>query len=147
MGLECMPAHCFFSGTRILSGRGPLHYRGFTITLRHTTLFVNPLDEGSANRKDLYLKRQNIYKRQTAITPAGNSNKPAAADPRLKSRGRWVSGVLSEVFPGGVHRLGNHARSRSRNLRNKGRNASQPTATVGRRAPMEQTDKLFVKDV
>ena len=27
------------------SGTGPPHYRGFTITLRHTTLGITPLDE------------------------------------------------------------------------------------------------------
>jgi len=29
------------------SGPRPPHYRGFTITLRHTTLGMTPLDEGS----------------------------------------------------------------------------------------------------
>jgi hypothetical protein len=32
----------------------PRHYRGFTITLRHTTLGRTPLDEWSARRRDLY---------------------------------------------------------------------------------------------
>jgi len=31
--------------------QGPLQYRGFTITLRHTTLGRTPLEEGSACRK------------------------------------------------------------------------------------------------
>jgi len=35
-------------------GRRPPHYRGFMITLIHTTLFRTPLDEGSARRRDLY---------------------------------------------------------------------------------------------
>jgi hypothetical protein len=29
------------------------HYRGFTITLRHTTACTTPLDEASARRRDL----------------------------------------------------------------------------------------------
>jgi hypothetical protein len=37
------------------SGPGPPHYRGFTITLRHTILSRTPLDEWSARRRDLYL--------------------------------------------------------------------------------------------
>jgi hypothetical protein len=34
-------------------------FRGFTITLRHTTLGRTPLDEGSARRRDLYLTTHN----------------------------------------------------------------------------------------
>jgi len=37
-----------------LLGLGLLHYRGFTITLRHTTLGRTPLDEWSALRRDLH---------------------------------------------------------------------------------------------
>jgi len=42
----------FFNPPR---GPWPPHYRGFTITLRHTTLSRTPLDEWSAGRRDLYL--------------------------------------------------------------------------------------------
>jgi hypothetical protein len=38
-----------------LGGLGRLIIRGFTITLRHTTLGRTPLDEGPARRRDLYL--------------------------------------------------------------------------------------------
>jgi len=37
------------------SGPGPPQYRGFTITLRHSTFGRTPLDESSARRRDLYL--------------------------------------------------------------------------------------------
>jgi hypothetical protein len=40
---------------------GPHHYRGFMVTLRHTTLSRTPLDELLARRRDLYLKINNIY--------------------------------------------------------------------------------------
>jgi hypothetical protein len=43
----------FFHGATDPSGPGPLHYLGFTITLRHTTLGRTPLDEGSVRRRDL----------------------------------------------------------------------------------------------
>jgi hypothetical protein len=39
---------CFFfnfHGATARMGPGPLHYRGFTITLRHTRLSRTPLDE------------------------------------------------------------------------------------------------------
>jgi hypothetical protein len=35
----------FVQGAEALSGQGPPQYRGFTITLRHTTLGRTPLDE------------------------------------------------------------------------------------------------------
>jgi hypothetical protein len=38
------------------SGPRPLHYQGFMITLRHTTLGRTPLDERSAHCRDLFLK-------------------------------------------------------------------------------------------
>jgi len=41
------------------------------ITDRHTTLGKTSLDEGSARRRDLYLKTHNIHKRQTSIPTAG----------------------------------------------------------------------------
>jgi len=37
------------------SGQRPPHYRGFTITVKHTTLGRTPMDELSARRRDLYL--------------------------------------------------------------------------------------------
>jgi len=40
----------FYHGVTAPSGPGPLHYRGFTIILRHTTIGRIPLDEWSARR-------------------------------------------------------------------------------------------------
>jgi hypothetical protein len=40
------------------------HYRGLMITLRHTTLVKNPLEEWSARRRDLYLTTHNNHNRQ-----------------------------------------------------------------------------------
>ena len=45
------------------SGPGPPQYRGFTITLRYTTLGRTPLDEWSARRRDLYLTTHNTHNR------------------------------------------------------------------------------------
>jgi hypothetical protein len=60
----------------------PPHYRGFTITLRHTTVGRTPLNEGSARRRDLYMTTHNTHKRQTSMPPAGF--KPAV--PQASSR-------------------------------------------------------------
>ena len=43
----------------------PPHFRGFTITLTHTTVCRTPLDEWSARRRDLYLSTYNTHKRET----------------------------------------------------------------------------------
>jgi len=45
--------------------------RGFTITLRHTTLGMNPLNEWSAGRRDFFLTSYNTQKRKMSIHPAG----------------------------------------------------------------------------
>ena len=52
----------FFSprhGATAPSGSQPPHFRGVTITLRHTTLGRNPLDEWSTGGRDLYLTTHN----------------------------------------------------------------------------------------
>jgi hypothetical protein len=92
-------SHCFFawlsvvffsSGATAPSEPGPPHYRGFTITLRHTTLGRTPLDEWWARRRDLYLTTRNTHK---IHAPGGiRTHKPSkrtAADPRLRPRGHW----------------------------------------------------------
>jgi hypothetical protein len=57
---------CFFYGMIAPSGPGPPHYRGFTITLGRT-----PLDEWSAQSRDLYLTIHNTHKRQISMPPGG----------------------------------------------------------------------------
>jgi hypothetical protein len=47
------------NGATAPSGRGPPHYRGSAITLRHATLGKTTLDEWSAPRRDLYLTTHN----------------------------------------------------------------------------------------
>jgi len=56
-----------FLGATVPGGPRPLHNRGFTITLRHTTVGTTPLDEGSGRRRT---STYNIPKRQTSMTPA-----------------------------------------------------------------------------
>ena len=61
------------------------HYRGFTITLRHTTVDRTPLGEWSARCRDLYLTTHNIHKRHPY--PRRDSNPQSlhasGADPRF----------------------------------------------------------------
>ena len=70
------------------------HYRGFTITLRSTTLGRTPLDERSARRRDLYLTAHNTHKKQTSLPPAGfDSTIPGKERPKTHAldRGRRVA--------------------------------------------------------
>ena len=55
----------------LVGGTGPLHYRGFTMALRHTTLGRTSLDEWSARHRDLYVTTHNTHKRQISMPPAG----------------------------------------------------------------------------
>jgi hypothetical protein len=80
------------AGAPAPSGPGTPPYRGFTITLRHTTLGRTPSDKRSAPRRDIYLKTHNTHKRQTSMHKAGfeptlPASKQTAADPRLNPRG------------------------------------------------------------
>ena len=81
MGLNEFVFSLFQSAT---GSRPPV--KGFTITLRHTTVARTPLDEGSASRRDLYLTTHNSHKRHDILATSGirtrNLNKLVAADPR-----------------------------------------------------------------
>ena len=50
---------------------GPPHCRGRRSHSRHTTLRSAPLDEWSAQCRDLYLTTHNTHKRQTSMPPVG----------------------------------------------------------------------------
>jgi hypothetical protein len=83
----------FFHGATAPSGPGLPHYRGFTITLRHTTIGRTPLDEGSARRRDLYLTTHNTVQ-ETNIRASGgiqthDPSRRSAADLLLRPRGHW----------------------------------------------------------
>jgi hypothetical protein len=87
----------FSSWRNTPSGPGPAHYRGFTITLRHTTLIRTPLDEWSAWRRDLYLKTHNTHKRQAFMPLAGFEPKiPASERPQNQASECGPTGIGEE---------------------------------------------------
>jgi hypothetical protein len=57
----------FFSWRKSPFWEGYSHCRGFTITLRRTTLVRTSLDEWSAPFRDLYLTAHNTHNRQTSM--------------------------------------------------------------------------------
>ena len=62
---------CFSIAQQPPIGSGSPHCRGFTMTLRHTTVDRTPVDERSARHKHLYLTTHINHKRQTHMPPAG----------------------------------------------------------------------------
>ena len=90
---------CFYHGATAPSGTRPPHYRGFTITLRHTAPGRTPLDEWPAGRRDLYLTTRNTYKRQTFLLPAGFEPTIIASErPQTYSLDRAVTGIVCSPF-------------------------------------------------
>ena len=81
----------FFHATTAPSGIGPPSFRGFTITLRHTTLGWTPLYEWSARRRDLYPTTHTTSTRETM--PTANFEPPfPASEPQQNhalDSGRW----------------------------------------------------------
>jgi hypothetical protein len=74
----------FFHGSSTPSGSGP-HFRGFMITLRHTTLGITPLDVWSDRCDDLYLTTNNTHKKHINASSGIRTRSPskrAAADAR-----------------------------------------------------------------
>jgi len=74
-------------------GSWALHYRGFMIIFRPTTIGRTPLDERSAQRRDSYLINLNNQKRRTCTLLSGFDAQilinPVAPNPRLRQRGHW----------------------------------------------------------
>jgi hypothetical protein len=86
-------------------GQGPPHYRGFTITVRHTTAGRTLLDEWSDRRIDLYLTTHNNHNRQISMPSAGFEptipENEEAADPRLRpcgNRYRFMTYHLGKII-------------------------------------------------
>jgi hypothetical protein len=81
-------------GATAPSGPGRPHFRGFTITLRHTTLGRTPLDEWSARRKDLYLTTHDTHKRETSMPPVEFEPAIPASDwPQTHALDRAATGI------------------------------------------------------
>ena len=87
----------FLHGATNHNAPRPHHYRGFTITLRPTTLSRTPLDERSARLRDLYLTTHNTQKRQITMPPAGfEPTIPASEWPQTDALDRAAWDRLSQ---------------------------------------------------
>jgi len=89
----------FYHGATAPSGSRSLHYRGFMVTLRHSTLGRTPLDGWSARHRDLYLTTQSSQ--QTSMPPAGfEPTSPASERPQTHALDRAAIGIASFRFLG-----------------------------------------------
>ena len=75
----------------LYSGHG-LRYRGFTITLRHTTLGRTPLDEWSSPPRDVCLTIH-THKIQTSVPLGSETAFPASEPPQTHALDRAASGI------------------------------------------------------
>ena len=79
-------------GATVPSGPRPPQYRGFTITLRRTTLGRASRDEWSVRRRDLYLTTHDTHETDFHALGGIRKRNPsirAAAVPHLRPRGHW----------------------------------------------------------
>ena len=84
----------FYHCATALSRPRPSYYRGFTITLRHTTVGRTPLEEWSACRRDLYLATHKTLKRQLSMPHARfEPTNPASERPQTQALDRAATGT------------------------------------------------------
>jgi hypothetical protein len=88
--IQCIQANAeiiifAFHGSTAPSGSGSPHYRGFAITLRHTTLGRTPLDEWSARPYNTQHSQETHIHGFWGIWTR-NPSKREAADPSLRKR-------------------------------------------------------------
>jgi len=81
------------------SGPEPLHYWGFMITLRHTTLGSTLLDERLDRRSNVHLTTHNSHKGQTSMLPTGSEPTiPARERPQTHGLDRAATGIGDASF-------------------------------------------------
>jgi hypothetical protein len=84
-----------FHGSTAPSGPWTPHYRGFTITLIYATIGRTPLEEWSARRREIYLTKNDTYKRQTSMPSAGFEPAiPASERLQTHALDRTATGVI-----------------------------------------------------
>jgi len=80
----------FYHSATAPSGSASPHYRGSTITLRHTTLVNSP----SACRRDLYLSTHNTHNRQTSMSSVEFEHTiPGSERPQTHALDRAATGI------------------------------------------------------
>jgi hypothetical protein len=72
-------------------GPGPPHYRGYAITLRHTTIGRTPLNEWSARRRDLYLTTPHSHNRKSPSQEEFGPSIPVRDKPQTHALERALS--------------------------------------------------------
>ena len=85
--------------TALPSGPRPPHCRGYTITLRHTTLGRTPLDEWPARCRDLYLTTHNTHNKYISMPLAGfEPTIPASERQQTHALDRTTTGIGNDEY-------------------------------------------------
>ena len=83
-----------YHGATAPIGPGRPHYRGFKITLRHTTLGRTPPEEWSTRHRELYRTTHDTHERQTFMPVAGFELAiPASERPQINASDRSTTGT------------------------------------------------------
>jgi len=84
----------FYCGTTVRSGSRCPPYRGFMITLSHTTFGKTVLDKRLGRRRDLYLTTHNTHNRQISLPPIGLEPTILASErPQTHALDRAATGI------------------------------------------------------
>jgi hypothetical protein len=83
----------FHHGATDPSAPGPPHYRGFPITLRHTTLSRTPMIVWSSRHRDLYLTTHNTHERHPYPWGGFEPTIPASERPQSHALDRAANGI------------------------------------------------------
>jgi hypothetical protein len=94
LGIVLIEGDTLFHGAIAPSVPRPPHFRGFMITLRHTTLGRTPLDEWPTRRRTATFTTHNTHKRQTSMPSAGFEPViPASERPQTHALDRAATGI------------------------------------------------------
>jgi hypothetical protein len=82
---------CIFYGASVLSWSGSPLYRGFTLTLKHTTIVRTSMEVWLARHRNLW---QNTTLEETSGSSVGfEPTNPASEQPQTKALGRAATGI------------------------------------------------------
>ena len=87
----------FFFGTTAPWGQSSPHFRGSTITLRHSRLIRTLLDEWWTRLREVYMKTQNTHDRR--IVPAGlEPEMPVSERPQTHALDPAATGIVHHIY-------------------------------------------------
>jgi hypothetical protein len=138
----------FPNGATAPSGPGPPDYRGFTITLRHTTVGRTPLDEWSARRRDTYLTTHNTHNTEASMPPVRFEPAiPASKTPQTHALDRaanTVGGIRKFNSCTHIAKKHGHLQGWRRVVQCQITNFEEPTASIFRAQDVDCSSRKYI---